>query len=190
MTKTSDDDRSTPVRDRRTRGAETRDAILGVAIDQIGRVGFEGLRIRDVAKEVGINNATLHHHYPTKEDLIAGVVERFVANFEGAQSGQLEGDPAGRFDRYLASTRALMDAEPAMFVIMNELLLRAARDPAVAKLVAPSQERWMAYILHLLADLPMSDDERRVVAERSRYEMIGESLARGAKQGLSLPLPD
>lgn len=167
-------------RNARTRGEETRDAILGAAIRRIAHLGFEGLRVRDVAKEVGINNATLHHHFPTKEDLIAGVVERFVADFEAVQPGQLASDPDRRFEQYLACVRDLMAARPAMFVILNELLLRATRDPAIARLMAPSQERWLDYLLYLLSASSMSDVEKREKAERCRHELLGESLARGA----------
>lgn len=167
-------------RRRRTRGAETRDTILSAAIRRIAHLGFEGLRVRDVAMEAGINNATLHHHFPTKEDLIAGVVERFVSEFEAAQPERLASDLDRRFEQYRTSVRELMAAKPAMFVILNELLLRAARDPVIAKLMAPSQERWLDYLLYLLSATSMSDVEKRETAERCRHELLGESLARGA----------
>jgi AcrR family transcriptional regulator len=45
------------------------------AFSQIAEHGFEGLRTRDVAAEVGVNIATLHYYFPTKESLIRGVLE-------------------------------------------------------------------------------------------------------------------
>jgi AcrR family transcriptional regulator len=45
------------------------------------RQGFEELRLRDVASEVGIDHSTLHHHYATKQDLVAGVVEHAAQQF-------------------------------------------------------------------------------------------------------------
>jgi hypothetical protein len=42
---------------------DRKEQIVSAAIDRLFAVGFEGLRVSDVAKDVGINNATLIHHY-------------------------------------------------------------------------------------------------------------------------------
>ena len=52
-----------------------RKLIVEAAFKAIADEGFEGLRTRDIADRVGINCATLHHYFPTKEDLIAGVAD-------------------------------------------------------------------------------------------------------------------
>jgi AcrR family transcriptional regulator len=53
-----------------------------------------------VARKVGIKNATLHHHYPTKQALIAGVVAQFAARFSEAQSPITVGDVDQRLHGY------------------------------------------------------------------------------------------
>ena len=55
--------------------ADRRSALVLAAYRQIAARGFEGLRTREVAAEVGVNIATLHYYFPTKEKLIEGVVE-------------------------------------------------------------------------------------------------------------------
>ena len=57
--------------DRTGRRAE----IIRAAFAQLATVGFEGLRMRQIAAEVGIDQSTLHHHFPTKQDIVAAVTE-------------------------------------------------------------------------------------------------------------------
>lgn len=46
--------------------------------------GFNGFSYADIAKEVGIRKASLHHHFPTKTDLGVALVEMYAAMLEGA----------------------------------------------------------------------------------------------------------
>lgn len=41
----------------------------------IADAALEKFRTRDVAAKAGINTATLHHYFPTKEDLILAIGE-------------------------------------------------------------------------------------------------------------------
>lgn len=46
--------------------------------------GFHGASFRDVAADVGIKSASVHHHFPTKEDLGAAVVRDYTERFMAA----------------------------------------------------------------------------------------------------------
>lgn len=59
-------------------GEDRRQALVEAAFRCIAEKGFEGLRLRDVAAKVGIDHSTLHYHFPTKEDLVAGQIERLL----------------------------------------------------------------------------------------------------------------
>ena len=65
--------------------ADRRRALVFAAYRRIATDGFEGLRTRDVAADVGVNIATLHYYFPTKEALIRSVIghamERFIDTF-------------------------------------------------------------------------------------------------------------
>src|SRR5256884_9060947 len=56
-------------------------ALVEAAYHEIAERGFEGLRTREVAAGVGLNIATLHYYFPTKEALIRGVVEHAMGRF-------------------------------------------------------------------------------------------------------------
>ena len=65
---------------------DRRKELILIAYDHIAKRGFEGLRVRAVAAELGINNATLHYYFPTKEDLIKGVVDYMIEKFSTSNS--------------------------------------------------------------------------------------------------------
>ena len=70
---------TSPIRTgRKTRqrpGQDRRQALVEAAYRRIAECGFEGLRLRDVAAEVGIDHSTIHHYFPTKQALVTAVVD-------------------------------------------------------------------------------------------------------------------
>src|SRR5436309_2317915 len=61
--------------------ADRRRALIAAAYGRIATAGFEGLRTRDVAADVGVNIATLHYYFPTKEALIRSVIGQAMQRF-------------------------------------------------------------------------------------------------------------
>src|SRR5712692_9477299 len=60
---------------------ERRQSLVRAAFKAIAADGFEGLRTRSVAERAGVNIATLHYYFPTKEALIGGVAQYLAARF-------------------------------------------------------------------------------------------------------------
>src|SRR2546430_7157743 len=56
-------------RARTTHADERRRSLVLAAYDLIAEKGFEDLRTRDVAARAGVNIATLHYYFASKEDL-------------------------------------------------------------------------------------------------------------------------
>lgn len=44
----------------------TRDTIMDAATAIVQAHGYNGLSFRELAKQVGIKSASIHHHFPTK----------------------------------------------------------------------------------------------------------------------------
>ena len=130
---------------------------MSAAIDRLFAVGFEGFRVGDVAKDVGINNATLIHHYPSKVALIKAVVERFTRRFEAvADVTNTDGPPSEKLARHMRSSVELMRTSPGMFAVLNEIMIKARRDAEIAGLVAVPLEAWKRHIVSLI--LAPADD--------------------------------
>lgn len=56
----------------------TRDRILDAAEDRVRKGGYNGFSFRDLAEDVGIKSASIHHHFPTKEELVATLSARYT----------------------------------------------------------------------------------------------------------------
>jgi TetR/AcrR family transcriptional repressor of nem operon len=65
----------------RRRPAGTADRILDVAERLVQTRGFNAFSYADVAAELGVRKASLHHHFATKADLGQAVVARYRAEF-------------------------------------------------------------------------------------------------------------
>jgi AcrR family transcriptional regulator len=66
---------STP-RHTQPRGEARKQEILDVALKSFSENGFRGASIADIAQRCGISQGGLLHHFPTKADLLAGVLAR------------------------------------------------------------------------------------------------------------------
>jgi len=134
-----------------TTGPERRQQLVLVAYRLIAEKGFEGLRTRDVADQVGINHATLHYHFQTKEDLIKGVVDYLIEQFSSPNKGSATGDGSamGLVRAEFAQVRQFHKT-PKMLVVLEELYLRALRDRTIAKLLDDMEKGWHSYLVQAL----------------------------------------
>ena len=56
---------------------DTRTQILDTAQDLIQRVGVNAMSYQDISEAVGIRKASIHYHFPTKDDLVAALLDRY-----------------------------------------------------------------------------------------------------------------
>jgi AcrR family transcriptional regulator len=64
------------------RSANTQRAILDLAESLLQDKGFNGFSYAHIATELGVKNAAVHYHFPTKEDLAVAVVRRYRDRFK------------------------------------------------------------------------------------------------------------
>ena len=61
---------------------DTKTALLQAA-ERVARArGFDGFSYADLAQEVGIRKASVHHHFPTKETLSVALLQQYCAHFK------------------------------------------------------------------------------------------------------------
>ncbi|MCJ8144442.1 TetR/AcrR family transcriptional regulator [Ancylobacter sp. A5.8] len=91
----------------------THDLILSSARTLIVSGGYNGFSYADIATVVGIRKASIHHHFPTKAELVRSLVAGYRKEAE-AGLGALEGavaDPADRLRAYVGYwQRCIADA--------------------------------------------------------------------------------
>jgi AcrR family transcriptional regulator len=74
------------------KGRARREDIIKAAVTVYGEAGYHGSSLREIAKRVGITHAGLLYYFPTKESLLAAVLER--RDVEDTEREQLAA-PAG-----------------------------------------------------------------------------------------------
>jgi AcrR family transcriptional regulator len=129
-------------------GEERRQALVRAAFGCIAERGFEGLRLRDVAAEVGIDHSTLHHYFASKQDLVAGVVDYATRQFWPTMPA--EGGAIDRLQYHLAALGRMIREQPALFTVMGELDLRARRDPAIRAIIDRHEQGWRIVLEEVL----------------------------------------
>lgn len=70
------------VRRRRT-AAEAREAILAAAELRFVESGPDGLRLQEIARDVGVAHPTVLHHFGSREGLLGAVIERVQSSIYG-----------------------------------------------------------------------------------------------------------
>ena len=58
--------------------------ILDIAERRMRQTGYNAVSYRDIAAEMGIKSASLHYHFPKKEDLGTALTKRYTENFTRA----------------------------------------------------------------------------------------------------------
>jgi AcrR family transcriptional regulator len=154
--------------------------LVAAAFQRIAADGFEGLRTRDVAADVGVNIATLHYYFPTKEALIRGVIGYAMHRFR--ETLPRDGACIEQLRAHLRGLARLMREDRALWAVMGELVLRAPRDSDLEHIFRQADTTWQRQLAELLGrcveegSLPATLDPDGVAA-----------LMVAALRGVSLP---
>lgn len=60
---------------------EARRLILDAAEERLAAQGPEGIRLQDIARDVGISHPAILHHFESREGLVAALIERTTSQF-------------------------------------------------------------------------------------------------------------
>ncbi|AUH65282.1 TetR/AcrR family transcriptional regulator [Paracoccus zhejiangensis] len=70
--------------------SDTTEAIMDAAEARIRAGGYTGFSFRELATDVGVKSASVHYHFPTKENLAAAVARRYKDRFLVAVEGDID----------------------------------------------------------------------------------------------------
>jgi AcrR family transcriptional regulator len=130
-------------------------SLVRAAYEVIAEEGFEGLRTRTVADRVRVNIATLHYYFPTKEALIGGLADYLCFQFQNVHAPALAEGPSpalNRLHQEFADARYYRLERLDMLTVMQELALRAQRDPATRSIIAPLMYHWRTALEQVIED--------------------------------------
>jgi len=141
--------------DRDAPHGSTLDRLLGVTADLLRRHGHHAMSMADVASACGIRKASLYHHFPSKDDLVAATLDRVRARFDDeilAPAFDRAAPPRPRLDRLLAATRAYFAVEAGGCLFVNLGCEGLGRDPRFAGRIAGYFDAWSRAWTALAAD--------------------------------------
>lgn len=128
----------------------THDTILDAADRLVVEHGVNVLSFDSLAKAAGISRGGILYHFPSKEALIAAMMERMIRKFESILETEMTADPDeyGRFTRAFARATFRTDAETS--AVFAALIAAVAYDPG---LLAPMHGRWQSWQTRAEAEL-------------------------------------
>jgi AcrR family transcriptional regulator len=75
------------------RAAEVVERIVEATIEELGRVGYQAMRVEDIAARSGVNKTTIYRRWPAKAELFAMAVrELSTKHVPTVDTGTLKGD--------------------------------------------------------------------------------------------------
>src|ERR1700728_1224282 len=152
-----------------------RTALLQAAFDVVAEMGFEGLRTRAVAHRAGVNIATLHYYFPSKQHLIEGLAQLIGAKFVTlhGRAPRPSGLPAlDRLRQEFADGRFYLKQHPEMLLVMQEFVLRGKRDTQVQKIVDQMNGHWRDGIEQMVQAGVADGTFREDIAPRDLIPML------------------
>ena len=152
-----------PARRVRRSGVEARKLILDAAEKRLAEIGPEGIRLQDIAADVGISHPAILHHFQSREGLVAALVERTMTHLREALVSVIARGQIGDLD-----TDAMMDA-----------VFETLSDRGHARLLA-----WLTLTNRVERDAPRGREMLRELTD-----LVHEMASRSARSR-GLPPPD
>ena len=130
---------------------DMRSTLIDAATGQVRRMGYAGFSYADLAEAVGIRKPSIHHHFPTKEDLGAAILAAYTENFS-ANIDRIDaraGDAIERLRAYARLYRAGLDSGQGCLcgVLASEVAMLPQRVQAGVREFFGVNLRWLERIL-------------------------------------------
>jgi AcrR family transcriptional regulator len=136
-------------------GTLTRNRILKAANEVVVRDGSNALTLDAVAKEAEVSKGGLLYHFPSKEALIAGMVESLISAADQSMNELQAEDPISDKSwtrAYIKSCRLSGETD----TVSAALIPAAASDPALLEPLRHYYENWQEKMDHDLDDTAKS----------------------------------
>ncbi|MDQ6479168.1 TetR/AcrR family transcriptional regulator [Dyadobacter sp. LHD-138] len=88
---------------------DTKEKIIELGTALIKSIGYPSLSYQQISSQLGIKNAAIHYHYPSKEDLGCDIVSNEIARFEKFISSVSGLGPLEKLEVFLGSYRVHLE---------------------------------------------------------------------------------
>src|ERR1700710_3114662 len=101
------------------RGQARREQLIVLALDAFATRGFRGVSTASIADAAGLSEPGLLHHFPTKRDLLFGVLEHYDRENGARIRERMEA--GGSFRDQIAALARAHEADPTFIRLYNVL---------------------------------------------------------------------
>ncbi len=132
------------------------DRILQAAARQFREHGYAATTLRDIARAAGMLPGSLHYRYPSKEDILAALMERAIDRLiEGVLAARAAGaTPLERVRlAMIEHLRILLSREDSVYVLLYDW---RSLSPAAERAIAKHRRRYEQFADDLLAQAAAS----------------------------------
>jgi AcrR family transcriptional regulator len=143
-----------------------RDALLDAAEALLCEQGTQALTLSSVAERAGVSKGGLLYHFPNKEALIKGLVERLIEEFDALTASCETGGPGSYTRAFVEATLdVVMDRDQSRLLRRWAAVSAAATVPELLAQVRGAMRRWH--------DRDPGDDPDPVAAQVARLAAEG-----------------
>jgi TetR/AcrR family transcriptional regulator, transcriptional repressor for nem operon len=147
--------------------------VVDAAQGLVQQRGYTGFSYDDVAAVVGIKKPSIHHHFPTKAELVAVVAQRYTHRFR-EQLLRIEGQHAAAPDR-LQAYAALFEQTFANERRLCVCGMLGAEAQSLPQDVAVEVRRFFEVNLHWLAQVITAGQATKQLRADARAESLAEA---------------
>lgn len=141
--------------------------ILKASYDLMGTKGLESVHARSVAANLGINHATVHYYFPTRLDLLVGIADQALAQFQSDRERFLADlqTPADKLEGELALAEAYCKKNSRFAKVLAGLYVASIEYSDLKKKLQVLWKEWASFQAEIVpksklkANSPYNDGE-------------------------------
>ena len=156
----------------------TKEKIFDVSIDLFSQYGYNGVSIRQIAREVGIKESSIYNHYKSKESILESILNYYIGEMlkEEAPIMQSNDKLDMDFDKFYkeGSDRFISKlSEPKMMKITRIFLVGSYHNPKIKDFM---KEAIIGYAIKGWEDLFDLMKEKNFIKEDADSKQLAESF--------------
>ena len=176
-----------PVRWQQRKSAQTRQKLVEAGVDCLVEHGYAGLTTAAVAERCAVSRGAMHHHFPTRMELVAAVVEhvfyqrmrRFLADYFAALAERGE-----ELLIEIACEAHWLSVQTREYAAYLELAVAARVDPELVALFEPAarqyDEVWTREMIEAFPQWERHWDDFKLASDFTQATHMGLLLHRTA----------
>ncbi|MFV3126933.1 TetR/AcrR family transcriptional regulator [Niveispirillum sp. KHB5.9] len=150
---------------RTRKGLETRERLIDAATSMVNRLGYQDLRLADIAAEADVPSSLIYRYFKGKPQIVLAALTRLRDEVQDV----LAADSAGAaFDRILDKNRRIIDLYARNPGLLRCIIAFGGDEPEFQQLFREMSQRWNQAVARSIArqfpDLTLGEGERLMLA--------------------------